>query len=157
MLELFLQLGADDVLADFPYIFASAKLGYATDDPDQPTATIQPLMDMILEKIPGPDVELGEPLQMLVTTLDWSDYVGRIAIGRVQSGTVRKGQNVVLMQAEGRITPAKVVVGLRRSRTSAASRSTRSTPATSARSSGWKAWRSATRWPRQPTPRRCRG
>ena len=56
-------------------------------------------MDMILEKIPGPDVELGEPLQMLVTTLDWSDYVGRIAIGRVQSGTVRKGQSVVLMQS----------------------------------------------------------
>ena len=66
-------------------------------------------MDMILEKIPGPDVELDEPLQMLVTTLDWSDYVGRIAIGRVQSGTVRKGQNVVLMQSEGRVTPAKVV------------------------------------------------
>ena len=66
-------------------------------------------MDMILEKIPGPDVELDEPLQMLVTTLDWSDYVGRIAIGRVQSGTLRKGQNVVLMQTEGRVTPAKVV------------------------------------------------
>ena len=109
VLELFLQLGADDVLADFPYLFASAKLGYATSDPDQPTDNIQPLMDMILEKIPGPDVELDEPLQMLVTTLDWSDYVGRIAIGRVQSGTVRKGQSVVLMQNEGRITPTKVV------------------------------------------------
>ena len=90
-------------------MFTSAKLGYATADPAQPTDSIQPLMDMILEKIPGPDVDLGEPLQMLVTTLDWSDYVGRIAIGRVQSGTVRKGQSVVLMQAEGRITPAKVV------------------------------------------------
>ena len=66
-------------------------------------------MDMILEKIPGPDVDVGEPLQMLVTTLDWSDYVGRIAIGRVQSGTVRKGQSVALMQAEGRITPTKAV------------------------------------------------
>ena len=78
-------------------------------------------MDMILEKIPGPDVELGEPLQMLVTTLDWSDYVGRIAIGRVQSGTVRKGQNVVLMQTEG---PHHADQGGRRctsSRTSAAS------------------------------------
>ncbi len=109
VLELFLQLGADDVLADFPYLFTSAKLGYATTDPDRPADSIQPLMDMILEKIPGPDVELAEPLQMLVTTLDWSDYVGRIAIGRVQSGTVRKGQNVVLMQSEGRVTPAKVV------------------------------------------------
>jgi GTP-binding protein len=108
-LELFLSLGADDVLADFPYLFASAKLGFATADPQRPTDTISPLMDMILEKVPGPDVELGDPLQMLVTTLDWSDYVGRIAIGRVQSGTLRKGQNVVLMQAEGRLTPAKAV------------------------------------------------
>ena len=109
VLELFLQLGADDVLADFPYLFASAKLGYVTTDPDKATGSIEPLMDMILEKIPGPDVDIGEPLQMLVTTLDWSDYVGRIAIGRVQSGTIRKGQNVALMQAEGRITPAKAV------------------------------------------------
>jgi len=108
-LELFLQLGADDVLADFPYIFTSARLGYATFDPAQPTTNIQPLMDLILEKIPGPDVELGEPLQMLVTTLDWSDYVGRIAIGRVQSGTIRKGQSVVLMQAEDRMTPTRAV------------------------------------------------
>ena len=109
VLELFLQLGADNVLADFPYVFASAKLGYATDDPATPTGDIHLLMDMILEKIPGPDVDVGGPLQMLVTTLDWSDYVGRIAIGRVQSGTLRKGQSIALMQAEGRITPAKAV------------------------------------------------
>jgi GTP-binding protein len=109
VLDLFLQLGADDALADFPYIFASAKLGYATVDPTQPTDGIQLLMDLILAKIPGPDVDVGAPLQMLVTTLDWSDYVGRIAIGRVQSGTVRKGQNVVLMQADDRLTPTKAV------------------------------------------------
>ncbi len=109
VLELFLQLGADDLLADFPYLYASAKLGYTTSDPARTTDGVQPLMDMILEKIPGPEVELDEPLQMLVTTLDWSDYVGRIAIGRVQSGTLRKGQNVVLMQTGGRITPAKAV------------------------------------------------
>ena len=109
VLELFLQLGADDVLADFPYVFASAKLGYATDDPATPTGDIHLLMDMILEKIPGPDVDVGGPLQMLVTTLDWSDYVGRIAIGRVQAGTLRKGQNIALMQAEERIAPAKAV------------------------------------------------
>ena len=109
VLELFLQLGADDVLADFPYLFASAKLGYATDDPVKQTGDIHLLMDMILEKIPGPDVDVGGPLQMLVTTLDWSDYVGRIAIGRVQAGTLRKGQNIALMQAEDRIAPAKAV------------------------------------------------
>lgn len=109
VLELFLQLGADDVLADFPFVFTSSKLGFATSDPDHPTDSIELLMDMILEKIPGPDVDIGEPLQMLVTTLDWSDYVGRIAIGRVQSGTVRKGQSVALMQSGDRITPTKAV------------------------------------------------
>jgi GTP-binding protein len=109
VLELFLQLGADDVLADFPYLFASAKLGYATADPAVLTDGIQPLMDMILAKIPGPDVEMAESLQMLVTTLDWSDYVGRIAIGRVQAGTLRKGQNIALLQAEGRVTPTKAI------------------------------------------------
>jgi GTP-binding protein len=109
VLDLFIQLGADDVLADFPFLFASSKLGYATSDPTVTTDSIEPLMDMILEKIPGPDVDIGEPLQMLVTTLDWSDYVGRIAIGRVQSGTIRKGQNVALMQAEGKITQTKAV------------------------------------------------
>jgi GTP-binding protein len=107
--ELFLQLGADDKLADFPYIFASSKLGYATTDPEQPTDTIQPLMDLILREVPGPEVDIANPLQMLVTTLDWSDYVGRIAIGRVQAGTIRKGQAVMLMQAEGRMTPSKVI------------------------------------------------
>jgi GTP-binding protein len=109
VLELFLQLGADDALADFPFLFASSKLGYATDDPAKRTENIQPLMDMILEKVPGPDVEISEPLQMLVTTLDWSDYVGRIAIGRVQAGTIRKGQNIALMQSEGRIASVKAV------------------------------------------------
>jgi GTP-binding protein len=109
VLELFLQLGADDALADFPYLFASAKLGYATIDPAVPSGSIQPLMDLILAKIPGPDVEVAEPLQMLVTTLDWSDYVGRIAIGRVQAGTLRKGQSIALLQAEGRITPTKAI------------------------------------------------
>ena len=109
VLGLFLQLGADDVLADFPFLFASAKLGYATDDPAKRTDNIQMLMDMILEKVPGPDVDVGEPLQMLVTTLDWSDYVGRIAIGRVQAGTIRKGQNIALMQSGDRIASVKAV------------------------------------------------
>ena len=108
VLDLFLKLGADDKLADFPYIFASASHGYATADPAQPTDSIHALMDLILEHVPGPDVDVASPLQMLVTTLDWSDYVGRIAIGRVQGGTIRKGQNVILMQRDDKITPAKV-------------------------------------------------
>jgi GTP-binding protein len=108
VLDLFLKLGADDRLADFPYIFASASHGYATTDPAQPADSIHALMDMILERVPGPDVDVAGSLQMLVTTLDWSDYVGRIAIGRVQGGTIRKGQSVVLMQRDAKVTPAKV-------------------------------------------------
>src|SRR4051794_12042636 len=74
VLELFLELGADDELADFPYIFCSGRDGYATFDPEQPGESIQPLLDLVLEKIPGPEVDPQAPLQMLVTTLDWSDY-----------------------------------------------------------------------------------
>ncbi len=109
MFDLFINLGASDDIADFPYIFASTKEGYATDDPDVRTNSILPLLDLVLEKIPAPLVELEEPLQMLVTTIDWSEFVGRIAIGRVQSGTIRKGQTISVMQKDNQITQGKVV------------------------------------------------
>ncbi|MDO5579534.1 MAG: translational GTPase TypA [Planctomycetia bacterium] len=109
MFDLFINLGADDDIAEFPYIFASTKEGYATDDPDVRTDSILPLLDLILEKIPAPLVELEEPLQMLVTTIDWSEFVGRIAIGRVQSGTIRKGQTIQVMQKDDQSTPGKIV------------------------------------------------
>lgn len=108
MFDLFINLGANDEIADFPYLFASTKEGYATADPDVRTDTILPLLDMILEKIPAPLVDIGEPLQLLVTTIDWSEYVGRIAIGRVQAGTIRKGQSVVVMQKDGAQTPGRI-------------------------------------------------
>ena len=109
MFDLFINLGADDDIADFPYIFTSTKDGYATSDPNVHSGTIFPLLDMILEKIPAPMVELEEPLQMLVTTIDWSEYVGRIAIGRVQSGTIRKGQSIAVMQKDDQMTIGKIV------------------------------------------------
>ena len=103
--DLFMQLGAEESLADFPYIFTSAKLGFASHDAAATSGTIVPLMDLILEKIPGPEIDDRAPLQMLVTTLDWSDYVGRIAIGRIYSGEVRPGQDVALMQKDGQAGP----------------------------------------------------
>jgi GTP-binding protein len=107
--ELFLELGADDELADFPYIFAAGRAGYATHDFNTPTDSIKPLLDLVLEHIPGPVIEADAPLSMLVTTLDWSEFVGRIAIGRIYSGTVKKGQKVVIMQKDDKQTTAKVL------------------------------------------------
>jgi GTP-binding protein len=108
VLELFLELGADDELADFPYIFASAREGYATTDPTERSGTMQPLLDMVLEHIPGPEIDADSPLQMLVTTLDWSDYVGRIAVGRIFAGRIARGQQVALMQSGEREAVCKV-------------------------------------------------
>ena len=106
--ELLLDLGAEDVLGDFPYLFATSKEGYATSSPDIRGDSMQPLLDLILKSVPGPEIDADAPLQMLVNTLDWSDYVGRIAVGRIQSGTIRRGQQIALMQADDRVVRAKV-------------------------------------------------
>jgi GTP-binding protein len=106
--ELFLHLGAEKHMDDFPHIFTSARDGYATSDPAVRTDSIHPLLDLVLEAIPGPEIVADAPLQMLVTTLDWSDYVGRIAVGRITSGSIRQGQQVALMQDRGQVMPAKV-------------------------------------------------
>ncbi|MCC9604574.1 translational GTPase TypA [Blastopirellula sp. JC732] len=108
VLDLFLQLGADDSIADFPYIFASAKEGFASHDPADRSGTMEPLLDLVLEHIPGPDVQPEEPLQILCTTLAWSEYVGRIAIGRIQSGRIKKGQNVVVSKVGDKFERAKI-------------------------------------------------
>ena len=106
-LELFLDLGADEQVADFPYVFASAKEGFATEDPEVPGDSMQPLLEMLLEHVPGPEVDVNSPLQMLVSQIDYSEYVGRIAIGRIQAGTIRSGQSLALMQESGQ-TEGKV-------------------------------------------------
>ncbi|MGE0609269.1 MAG: translational GTPase TypA [Pirellulales bacterium] len=98
--ELFMELGADDHLADFPYMYASGREGYATTDPAVRTESVHPLLDMVLQHIPGPEIDAEASLQILVTNLDWSDYVGRIAIGRIHSGQIRRGQQVALMKAD---------------------------------------------------------
>ena len=102
-LELLMDLGCENVLDDFPIIYSSAKEGYATHDPTVRTDSILPIMDLILEHAPGPDVEADAPLQMLVTTLDWSEYVGRIAIGRIAAGSITTGQQIALMQSNDKV------------------------------------------------------
>jgi len=109
ILGLFLELGADDELADFPFVYASSREGFASHDVKVREGTMEPLLDLILEKIPGPAVDEAAPLRMLVTTLDWSDYVGRIAIGRLESGVLKKAAAIVRSTADGSLVPAKAV------------------------------------------------
>src|SRR5581483_5400515 len=97
--DTFVELGADEHQLDFPYIFASGKAGFASHDPHANSGDIRPLMDLIVEKIPGPEVDPDGPLRMLCTTLDFSEYVGRIAIGRIVSGRIKRGQKAALIKA----------------------------------------------------------
>lgn len=106
--DLLMDLGADEETMDFPYLFTSAKEGYSTDDPAKRTESMESLLDLIVKEIPGPEVEEDEPMRMLVTTIDWSKYVGRIAIGKLLAGTIKKGQNVALCQQGDKISHSKV-------------------------------------------------
>ncbi len=107
-LMLLVDLGGEHYMDHFDVVFASGRNGYATLDWNSHGDSMAPLLDMLLEKIPGPEVEPDAPLQLLVTNLDWSDYVGRIAIGRIQSGTMTKGQSIDVAKDEGKIWPAQI-------------------------------------------------
>jgi GTP-binding protein len=100
--DLFVELDADDATLDFPTIYASGREGIATTDLAIPATDIRPLYEAILKHVPPPDVDTESPLQMLVVTLDYSDYVGRIAIGRVVAGKIRKSQRIALLKHDGR-------------------------------------------------------
>ena len=100
-LELLAELGGEEQLDDVAYVFTSAKEGYATDDPAKPGTDMRPLLDLLVDHLPGPDVDADAPLQMLVTTLDWSEFTGRIAIGRVNAGTITANQAIDLHGPEG--------------------------------------------------------
>src|SRR6516162_8244424 len=94
--DLFVDLGADDATLDFPTIYASGREGVATTDLAVPAKNLLPLLDTLLKHVPPPEVDADAPLQMLTVTLDYSDYVGRIAVGRVVAGKIRKGQRISL-------------------------------------------------------------
>ena len=100
--DLFVELDADDATLDFPTVYAAGRQGISTLDLNVPAVDFHPLFDMILEKVPAPDVDPDAPLQMLVTTLDYSDYVGRIAIGKLFAGKIKKNQRVAMLKHDGR-------------------------------------------------------
>jgi len=101
-LELLAELGGEDQLDNAAFVYASAKEGYATTEPDKPTKDMHALLDLLVDAVPGPAVKADAPLQMMVTTLDWSDYVGRIAIGRIEAGDIRANQTIALFQRDKR-------------------------------------------------------
>jgi GTP-binding protein len=110
--ELFLDLDADERQIDFPIVYCNAKAGIASlhYDPDKPLegTTLAPLLDLLLERIPAPLYDPEHPLQALVTNLDASPYVGRLAICRVRHGSIRKGQQIAWCRADGSIQKAQV-------------------------------------------------
>jgi GTP-binding protein len=106
--DLLANLGADDDHLDFPIVYASAKEGWATNDLNKPNSDMKPIFDAILKHVPAPKVKPGH-LQMLVNTLDYSDYVGRIAIGRVFSGQITENCPVTVIDNKGEHTAQKVV------------------------------------------------
>jgi len=94
------ELGYEGSL-DIPYIYTSGRGGFASHDPKATSGDILPLLDMVLEHIPGPIANVDEPLQMMTTSLSWSNYVGRICIGRIGNGQVRPGMKVAILKANG--------------------------------------------------------
>ena len=100
--DLFIELGASDEQAEFPIVYTNALTGQASRDHTQLAANLHPLFDLILEYIPGPKVDFEAPAQMLVTTLGYDNYKGRLAIGRLYSGTLNKNQEVVRIDTDGK-------------------------------------------------------
>lgn len=108
VLDLFLELGADDDQCDFPYLFASGLEGYAKEDLEADGVDMQPLFDAILRHVPPPVGDASKPLQLQVTTLDYSEYLGRIVIGKIHNGVIRMGQQAALVTETGEIAKAKI-------------------------------------------------
>jgi len=108
ILELFIALGADYHQLDFPVIYAIAKQGKSTLSLNTPAETLAPLLETIISTIPPPKFEPAKPFQMIITALGWSDYIGRIAIGRIQTGSVAMGDSVVLIRPDKSIEQQRI-------------------------------------------------
>ena len=105
--DLMYELGAEEWQLDFPTVYGSAKHNWMSGDWKRPTDSIEPLLDMVIEHIPTFEPETGNT-QMLITSLDYSSFTGRIAIGRLQRGTLKEGQQISLVKRDGRIVKSKI-------------------------------------------------
>ncbi len=106
--DLFIDLGATDEQAEFPVVYTNAILGHATLNPDDEGVDLQPLFDKIVSYLPAPVIEPDAPTQLLVSTLGYDDYKGRIAIGRLSAGKIQRAQEVARITTDGTIGPGKI-------------------------------------------------
>jgi GTP-binding protein len=123
--DLFDNLGASDAQLDFPVVYASALLGYATLDLNQKSDNMTPLFETIVKHVPSPNVDLNGPFQMQISTLDYSSYVGMIGIGRVTRGQAKTNKSVVIIDREGKTRQGRILqvleyLGLERTEVSSA-------------------------------------
>ena len=108
ILDLFIELGADDSLLDFPVVYASAREGFAKLSLSDESDSLAPLFETILRYVPAPFGRIDAPLQFLVSSLDYDDYIGRIAIGRVERGTIRRDQQASICKRDGSVQNVKI-------------------------------------------------
>ena len=108
VLDLFIELGADDDQIEFPVVYASAREGYSSLESDVREGDMRPLLDSILEHIQPPSGEIDAPLQILFSSLDYDDYIGRIGVGRVERGRIKRGDSVVLCKQDGETQNVKI-------------------------------------------------
>lgn len=108
VLDLFIELGADEDQLEFPVVYASAREGFAMLDPEEKGVDMRPLFDKIIEEIPAPEGDDEAPFQLLLSNIDYDEYVGRIGIGRVERGLVRSGQQAVLCTRDGEEKKVKI-------------------------------------------------
>ena len=108
--ELFISLRATDEQLDFPFVFCSAKGGYARLNLNDTSTTMEPLFEAIVKHIPPPRAKAGDGFQILVANLDYSDYLGRIAFGKILTGKVNVGETAVCLHGDGRVTPGKITM-----------------------------------------------
>ncbi len=108
ILELFIELGADDDQLEFPVVYASSREGFAVCDLYGERVDLKPLFDVIIDKVPAPEGEMNGTLQLLVSNVDYDEYVGRIAIGRVDRGRIKLGQPAIICKTEGHQVNARI-------------------------------------------------
>ncbi len=106
--DLFISLGATEEQLDFPFVYAIAKQGIAKSDLKDEGTSLIPLLDNIIKHVPVPTADINSPFQMLISAIDYNDYLGRIGIGRIHSGVIKTGENIVLITREGKKINSKV-------------------------------------------------